>query len=54
MKIQNKRPTPPTLSYLLPYLMMAAAVLTFVWLVFFSNPIPDESIPDDRTFDSLQ
>ena len=45
MKIQNKRPTPPTLSYLLPYLMMAAAVLTFVWLVFFSNPLTSTAIP---------
>jgi cell division protease FtsH len=45
MKIQNKRPTPPTFSYLLPYLMMAAAVLTFVWLVFFSNPLTSTAIP---------
>ena len=44
MKVQNKRPT-PTLSYLLPYLMMAAAVLTFVWLVFFSNPIVSTTVP---------
>ena len=43
MKVQNKRPT-PTLSYLLPYLMMAAAVLTFVWLVFFSNPVASTTI----------
>ena len=33
-----RQPKPPGLfSYLLPYLMMGAAVLVFLWLVFFSN-----------------
>lgn len=41
----NRKPNNTMFSYLLPYLMMAAAVLAFVWLVFFSNPIGTVSIP---------
>ncbi len=40
----NRKPN-ALLNYLFPYLMMAAAVLAFVWLVFFSNPIGSVSIP---------
>ena len=41
----NRKPPTPLISYLLPYLMMGAAVLAFVWLVFFSNPVGTVSIP---------
>lgn len=41
----NRKPPTPLISYLLPYLMMGAAVLAFVWLVFFSNPVGTISIP---------
>jgi cell division protease FtsH len=37
MTSPKQKPT-SIFSYLLPYLMMAAAVLAFVWLVFFSSP----------------
>jgi cell division protease FtsH len=37
MNSLKQKPT-SLFSYLLPYLMMAAAVLAFVWLVFFSRP----------------
>ena len=40
----NRKPN-ALLNYLFPYLMMAAAVLAFVWLVFFSNPVSSVSIP---------
>jgi cell division protease FtsH len=43
MKNSNKQPT-SLISYLLPYLMMGLAVLTFVWLVFFSNPLGTTTI----------
>jgi cell division protease FtsH len=43
MKNTNKQPT-SLISYLLPYLMMGLAVLTFVWLVFFSNPLGTTTI----------
>jgi cell division protease FtsH len=41
----NRKPQTTLFSYLLPYLMMAAAVLAFVWLVFFSNPVGTVTIP---------
>ena len=41
---QRKKPN-SLISFLLPYLMMAAAVLTFVWLVFFSNPLGQVVVP---------
>ena len=40
----NRKPN-ALLNYLFPYLMMAAAVLAFVWLVFFSNPLVTVDIP---------
>jgi len=43
--LQTRKPNSSPLSYLLPYLMMAAAVLAFVWVVFFSNPIGVYRVP---------
>lgn len=43
MKNTNKQPN-SLISYLLPYLMMGLAVLTFVWLVFFSAPLGTTTI----------
>ena len=44
MNPNNRKPN-SFINYLFPYLMMATAVLAFVWLVFFSNPIGTVSIP---------
>ncbi|MGA0875669.1 MAG: ATP-dependent zinc metalloprotease FtsH [Bacilli bacterium] len=49
----NRKPT-TLLSYLFPYLMMGAAVLAFVWLVFFSNPVGTVSIPATNLGNFLQ
>ena len=49
----NRKPN-ALLNYLFPYLMMAAAVLAFVWLVFFSNPIGSVSIPATNLGNFLQ
>jgi len=49
----NRKPN-TLLNYLFPYLMMAAAVLAFVWLVFFSNPIGSVSIPATNLGNFLQ
>jgi cell division protease FtsH len=43
MNPQKQKPT-TLFSYLLPYLMMAAAVLAFVWLVFFSRPSDTKTV----------
>ena len=43
--IPNRKKPNSLISFLLPYLMMAAAVLTFVWLVFFSNPVGQVVVP---------
>ena len=44
MNPMNRKPN-SLINYLFPYLMMAAAVLAFVWLVFFSNPAATAIIP---------
>jgi uncharacterized membrane protein len=44
MNPMNRKPN-SFFNYLFPYLMMATAVLAFVWLVFFSNPVGTVSIP---------
>jgi cell division protease FtsH len=49
----NRKPN-TLLSYLFPYLMMGAAVLAFVWLVFFSNPVGTVSIPATNLGNFLQ
>ncbi len=49
----NRKPN-TLLNYLFPYLMMAAAVLAFVWLVFFSNPVSSVSIPATNLGNFLQ
>ena len=49
----NRKPN-SLISYLFPYLMMATAVLAFVWLVFFSNPIGTVSIPATNLGNFLQ
>ena len=49
----NRKPN-SLISYLFPYLMMAAAVLAFVWLVFFSNPIGTVRIPATNLGNFLQ
>ncbi len=43
--MQTRKPNTSPLSYLLPYLMMAAAVLAFVWIAFFSNPMDVYRVP---------
>jgi len=43
--LQTRKPNTSPLSYLLPYLMMAAAVLAFVWIAFFSNPMDVYRVP---------
>ena len=49
----NRKPN-SLISYLFPYLMMATAVLAFVWLVFFSNPIGTVRIPATNLGNFLQ
>jgi cell division protease FtsH len=49
----NRKPN-AFINYLFPYLMMATAVLAFVWLVFFSNPIGSVSIPATNLGNFLQ
>ena len=49
---RNKKPN-SLISFLLPYLMMAVAVLTFVWLVFFSNPLGQVVVPATNLGDFL-
>ena len=44
MNPMNRKPN-SFMNYLFPYLMMATAVLAFVWLVFFSNPAATAIIP---------
>jgi cell division protease FtsH len=44
MNPMNRKPN-SLINYLFPYLMMATAVLAFVWLVFFSNPAATAIIP---------
>jgi cell division protease FtsH len=44
MNPMNRKPN-SFINYLFPYLMMATAVLAFVWLVFFSNPAATAIIP---------
>ena len=53
MNPNNRKPT-TLINYLFPYLMMAAAVLAFVWLVFFSNPVGTVSIPATNLGNFLQ
>lgn len=43
--LPNRKKSNSLINFLLPYLMMAAAVLTFVWLVFFSNPVGQVTVP---------
>lgn len=49
----NRKPN-AFINYLFPYLMMATAVLAFVWLVFFSNPVSSVSIPATNLGNFLQ
>jgi len=49
----NRKPN-TFISYLLPYIMMATAVLAFVWLVFFSNPVGTVTIPATNLGNFLQ
>lgn len=49
----NRKPN-AFINYLFPYLMMATAVLAFVWLVFFSNPVNSVSIPATNLGNFLQ
>jgi cell division protease FtsH len=44
MNPNNRKPS-SFFNYLFPYLMMATAVLAFVWLVFLSNPTTPKNIP---------
>ena len=53
MNPNNRKPN-SFINYLFPYLMMATAVLAFVWLVFFSNPISSVSIPATNLGNFLQ
>ena len=53
MNPMNRKPN-SFINYLFPYLMMAAAVLAFVWLVFFSNPVGTVSIPATNLGNFLQ
>ena len=49
----NRKPT-TFINYLFPYIMMATAVLAFVWLVFFSNPVGTVNIPATNLGNFLQ
>jgi cell division protease FtsH len=53
MNPNNRKPN-SFINYLFPYLMMATAVLAFVWLVFFSNPVGTVSIPATNLGNFLQ
>ncbi len=53
MNPNNRKPN-SLINYLFPYLMMAAAVLAFVWLVFFSNPVGTVEIPATNLGNFLQ
>ena len=53
MNPMNRKPN-TFINYLFPYLMMATAVLAFVWLVFFSNPVGTVSIPATNLGNFLQ